>query len=100
MYCLAADLALDSKSKQHNICYNYLIDHMRHSLCLRYFIVNIFIELSLKLSLNFCCKIYLIMSQLPGKQIDNYFFVAKYLLARSNCLEHKRPINYRNIDSQ
>ena len=40
------------------------------------------------------------MSQLPGKQIDNYFFFAKYLLPRSNCLEHKRSINDRNIDSQ
>ena len=29
------------------------------------------------------------MSQFPGKQIYNYFFVVKYLRARSNCLEHR-----------
>ena len=39
------------------------------------------------------------LSQLQGKHIDNYFFVAKYLLARSMFLKHKRPINYQNIDT-
>ena len=39
-----------------------------------------------------------LMSQLSCKHIDNYFFVAKYFLARSICLEHKRLISYQNID--